>query len=122
MTAAQLSPEADLFTRRPGLTGKASATQPEPQRGPDQDASQRTRDIAPASPAVETADPGRWIERPTGQGGKLQRWWMPTLRPGGRRWFKQTGKTALERAEAKRQAQAEEDSRREKTAKEGKTA
>jgi hypothetical protein len=37
---------------------------------------------------------------------------MPSLRTGGRRWFKQTGKTALERAEAKKAAQAEEDNRR----------
>jgi len=49
MTPAQ----ADLFdTGRPELTGEASANQPEPQRGPDQDASQQLGDTAPASLAA----------------------------------------------------------------------
>lgn len=119
--------QPDLFTRRPELTGEASATQPEPQRGPDQDASQRTSDIAPASPAVENAGPVLdWQplpERHYPDGRK--RWqgcWPTNYHTSGRKWHKKDGSTALERAEAKKAAQAEEDSRREKTAKEGQTA
>lgn len=58
-----------------------------------------------------TPDPGRWLERP-GRNGKTVKWWMPTLRGTGRKWFKQDGSTALARAEAKRTAQEAEDNRR----------
>ena len=101
---------ADLFSPA------ESPTQPSPEQS------------GPAGAGTEPTGPVLdWQEQPERlcpvTGKPRPRWvWPSNYHTSGRRWFKRDGSTALERAEAKKAAQAEEDSRREQTAKEGQTA
>lgn len=65
-------------------------------------------EIEGGKPVWSAAEPERagWTpERTYPDGSKRQRFYMPALPKRQRKWFKQDGSTALERQEAKKQAQ-----------------
>jgi len=97
--------QPDLFNTTPNAEAGSDPGPAEGDTGPALDWQEQPERLCPVTGKPRP----RWV-------------WPSNYHTSGRRWFKRDGSTALERAEAKKAAQAEEDSRREQTAKEGQTA